>query len=322
MNLALPARIVLLLALASLPSRLVHAQATNAAPVDAAPAPEYHFTSSEWHPLLDDQLSQWDRWLGAPHKSITTGLPPGTPLSDDGHKGVPLGLNNDPLHVFTVDMVDGEPVVHVTGEVLGAITTRDSFSNYHLRVQIKWGEKKWEPKLTVARDSGLLYDCTGPNGKMWNAWKRCLEFQIQENDMGDLFCLEGTCARLPITKGPKRWHYDPTAPVQAVGAAAGAVTGDVAHLPGKFEKPNGQWNVLDLYNFGTRSVQVVNGHIVLATRGLAFVTGKDKVQTPLTGGQIQLQSEGAEVYFRRVEIKPITDIPAKIKSELGWWDSK
>jgi hypothetical protein len=32
---------------------------------------------------------------------------------------------------------------------------------------------------------------------------------------------------------------------------------------------------------------------------------------PLTAGKVLLQSEGAEVYFRDVEIQPITAVPAE-----------
>jgi hypothetical protein len=267
-----------------------------------------------WKTLLDPQLSAWEVWIGCPHQTVA-GLPAGTPLSADGHAGTPLGLN-DPKHVFTATVENGEPVVHISGEILGGLTTRESFSNYHLRLQFKWGEKKWEPKLTVARDSGLLYHCTGPHGAFWNAWKRCLEFQVQEHDMGDLFCLAGTGATLPVSRPVKRWTYDPAAAWQRAGGP-GAVTGDVAHLPGDFEKPNGEWNVIELYTHGTSAVHVINGHVVLALRDAVTFEGPEKTPTPLSAGQIQLQSEGAEAFVRRVEIAPLADFPPEIRQAAG-----
>jgi hypothetical protein len=100
----------------------------------------------------------------------------------------------------------------VTGEIWGALTTRESFSNYHLRLDVKWGEKKWEPRLAQPRNSGLLYHCTGPHGAFWNTWKRSLEFEVQEADMGDLYPLGGTRGEVVFVKPPsKTWIFDPGA---------------------------------------------------------------------------------------------------------------
>ena len=59
-------------------------------------------TAPKWTPLLDEKLSSWEIWMGVPHQTVT-GLPEGTPTSPDGHQGTPLGLGNDPKHVFSVD---------------------------------------------------------------------------------------------------------------------------------------------------------------------------------------------------------------------------
>ena len=68
----------------------------------------------------------------------------------------PIGFNRDPLHVFAVETVDGEPAIHVSGAGFGVMTTDASFGNFHLRMQVKWGEKKWGYKRTghAALDAG------------------------------------------------------------------------------------------------------------------------------------------------------------------------
>ena len=129
-----------------------------------------------------------------------------------------MGLGNDPKHVFTVDMQSGEPVLHVTGEIWGGLTTRESFSNYHLQVDIKWGERKWEPRLNLPRNSGVLYHCTGPHGAFWNTWKRCLEFEIVEHEMADLYPLGGTRADVQVKKVGNLWVYDPAGEIKTFGA--------------------------------------------------------------------------------------------------------
>jgi hypothetical protein len=78
--------------------------------------------STNWIPLLDADLTHWELWMGVPHH-IVTGLPPGTPVSPDRHQGKPLGLNNDPKHVFSVRMEGGEPVLCISGEIFGGLTT-------------------------------------------------------------------------------------------------------------------------------------------------------------------------------------------------------
>jgi type 1 glutamine amidotransferase len=265
-------------------------------------------------PLLNEKLTAWEIWMGVPHQTVT-GLPPGTPTSPDGHAGTPLGLNNDPLHVYSVDMTSGEPVLHITGQIFGGLTTLESFSNYHFRTEFKWGERKWEPKLKVVRDNGILFDCTGPHGAMWNVWKSSFEFQVEEKNMGDLYIISGTSATVPVIDGPKNWHYDPAGPMMQIGGP-GSVTGKVAHLAGDFEKPNGEWNVLELYTLGQSAVYVVNGHVVQVLRQTQSSTPEHKL-APVKAGQIQIQSEGAECYYRRMEIEPITELPAEIKQTAG-----
>ena len=144
--------------------------------------------ADKWTPLFDDKLSQWDSWIGVPLDSVK-GLPPGTPTSHDGKAGTPLGLNNDPTHIFTVKLVDGEPVLHITGEIYGCIITKNSYRNYHFRAQFRWLGKKLAPRLDAPRDTGVLYHSTGTNGAMWNCWKRSIEFQVCEGEIGKLYGL-------------------------------------------------------------------------------------------------------------------------------------
>ena len=268
--------------------------------------------NSQWKPLFDQKLSSWEVWIGVPHVGVT-GLPAGTPMSPDGHKGTPLGLNNDPKHVFSMITEGGEPVLHISGEIFGGLTTRSSFSNYHLRTQFKWGQLKWEPHLHDRRDNGILYHCTGPHGAFWNAWKRCVEFQVQEEDMGDLFLLSGTRADVPVTLVDKRSFYDPAGELKPFGE--GAPSGSPSHLKGNFEKPNGEWNTLEIYTLGRNAVHVVNGKIVMVLHNTANVI--DHTEIPLDGGQLQIQCEGAEAYYRRMEIQPITAFPEEIKKAAG-----
>ncbi len=252
-----------------------------------------------WRDLLDPTLSQWEIFMGAPHTSVT-GLPPGTPQFDKVTTGTPLGLGRDPQRVFRVTTIEGVPTLHISGEIYAGLTTRESFSNYHFSAEVKWGERKWEPRLRDKRDSGLLYHCTGPHGAFWNVWKRCVEFQVQEGDFGDLILLAGTGAdsRHRLEEGNPTPIWDPAQPLAAKGRVRRRVDA---------ESPPDAWTTIEVYTVGQRAIHVVNGRVVLAVENTRLRDG-----TPLTAGQLQLQSEAAEVFYRRLRIRPLDAMPAAL----------
>jgi hypothetical protein len=273
-----------------------------------------------WRPLLDQKLTSWELWMGVPHETVV-GLPEGTPTSPTAHDGTPLGLNNDPKHVYNLRMDSGEPVLYITGEIFGGLTTLENYSNYHLRAQIKWGNKKWAPNLNIGFDNGILYHCTGPHGAFWKVWKRSLEFQIAEKGMGDFYALAGSCAEVRVVHPARSWVFDPVAgePKKFTEAKAPwATNGNRAgHLLGDFESPVGEWTTIELYTLGRTSVHVVNGHVDNVLQNASTIEGPEFTEVPLSSGQLQIQSEGAETYWRRVEIEPITEFPAEIKKAAG-----
>jgi hypothetical protein len=73
------------------------------------------------------------------------------------------------------------------------------------------------------------------------------------------------------------------------------------------EKPHGEWNTLELYCRGQSSVHVVNGTPNMAVSGARRVA--DGREVPLTKGRIQFQSEAAEVFYRRLEIRRLDRMP-------------
>lgn len=257
--------------------------------------------------LLDADLSHWNIWMGVPHKTVEL---PGQSANtnEDGKAKSPLGLNNDPLKVFSMITEEEQAVLKVTGQIYAGLTTKEEFENYHLTLQFKWGEQKWEPRLEKQRDSGLLLHCVGPHGAFWNAWKRCLECQIQEKDVGDFYALAGTAADIPsiIPKDGKKPVYQPGAPLRTVSTSA-------QHGTSK-EMPRGEWNTVEIYTLEDQMVHVVNGQINMVLFNTRQKTAHG--EAPLTKGQIQIQSEGAEIYYRKMKLTPITEFPAKIKAAI------
>jgi Domain of Unknown Function (DUF1080) len=258
-------------------------------------------TEEKWIELLDSNLSKWELWMGVPHTTVKD-LPTGTHQADDIRAaGTPLGLKNDPKNVFSMIEEDGKPVLKITGEIYGGLTSLDEYENYQLSFEVKFGEKKWEPRLMRPRDSGLLYHCSGPHGAFWNVWMRCLEYQVQEENVGDLYLLAGTKIDLPsslkTTIAPETLSHiwDPKQPF---------LPGQPTERSVNYENPHGEWTQCDIFVLKDKAIHVVNGHVVLA-----LDKARLKNETPLTKGKIQIQSEGAEVYYRNVKICPITEFP-------------
>ncbi len=258
---------------------------------------------TEWTPLLDQNLSHWEIWIGVPNPSVTV---PGYTPAADPKQSQPLGLKNDPLHVYSVRMIDGEPVLHITGQIYGGLTSLKEYGNFHLRVQQRWGTAKYAPKLDKPRDNGLLYRCIGPHGAFNHVWKHSIECQVQENDIGDFFSLgvkaEVACKPDPDHQGPKPlYRYTPGEPLRLFG-------GRCARGADYHELPNGEWNTIEIMAVGDRSIHILNGHVVnVLQNAQSKETG---TLQPVVSGQIQIQSEGAECEYRRVEIQPLEKFPA------------
>ncbi|MPR35727.1 3-keto-disaccharide hydrolase [Salmonirosea aquatica] len=249
----------------------------------------------EWTSLFNGKnLKGWETYLDAPY------------TQDKSAKRVPIGLNKDPNRVFSVVKVDGEPALRISGETFGGINTLADFENYHLRLEFKWGELQWPPKLGQPRDSGLLYYSGGAHGTPM-LWMESFEFQIQEGDTGDYWGVMNVATDIPARKNEKgKYVYSPGSPLLLFQDKT--PNGRSCLKYPDAEKPTGQWNVVDLYCVGDTCVHVINGTVnmvLLNTRHL--VNGK---MEPLTQGKIQIQSEGAEVYYRNIQVRSIGQLPA------------
>jgi Domain of Unknown Function (DUF1080) len=266
-------------------------------------APSLMRAVEPWMPLFNGRdFSGWETYLAAPPPETVV---PGLRRDGNGKYLDPIGKDTDPLKVFTVTTADGGPVIHISGAGFGVLMSRESFSNFELRLQVRWGERKWGYKINAARDSGLLYFAKGPAGVDHATWPSCLEFQIQEHDFGDLFTLGATTVSAPARQEGRLWIYDPSgAPTQFVSRRP--IGGRCARMADN-EKPHGEWNTLELVCVGDRSVHVVNGKVVMRLNGAKLQEGATLV--PLDSGRVCLQTEGAEVEFRDIEVRPIAAMP-------------
>jgi hypothetical protein len=188
------------------------------------------------------------------------------------------------IHVYS-DAVDGSDQVRAT------LTTVASYSKYRLSVDYRWGTKKFSPYVALARDAGILFHVTGDRRKVW---PDSTEFQIKENETGDIYALNSTCTSLAVGGG-----------LTFVDVAAGGVsklvngTGGNAphhHLVGMFELPD--WNTVELTVNQDTAVYVVNGRMVNKVFNIKDTSGRAVITGPIV-----LQAEHAEVFYRNVRLQ-------------------
>ncbi len=209
----------------------------------------------------------------------------------------------DPGGVFSVK--DG--VIRISGDEFGGLTTRGEFRDYHLIAEWKWGERTSGSRKSKARDSGILLHCVGSDGAADGNWMASQECQIIEGGCGDFIMVGGGSEKPSLTCqtriGPDGEHY-----FEKGGKPVTRNSGrynwwgrdprweDVLGFRGArdVEKPAGQWNRMEVICDGASITNIVNGYVV--NEGSA---------SSLTKGKIIFQSEGAEILFRKIEIRPL-----------------
>lgn len=227
--------------------------------------------------------------------------------------------DRDPDQVFSVvDQVDGAPAIRVSGQHWGGLITNGEFTNYRLIVEFRWGLLSWGDRKDKARDSGILFHAHGPEGNhskdFDGPWMRSVEFQIIEGGTGDLILVngynqKGELLKVSLTATAKKDRdgenvFDPGGELTPFeGETRINWYGrdldweDKLGFRGKedVESPAGQWSRVEVVCDGDTITNIVNGRVV-----------NKAVRSSLTSGKIFLQSEGAEIFFRRVDLEPLT----------------
>jgi hypothetical protein len=214
------------------------------------------------------------------------------------------GKDTDPKKVFTVE--DG--LIRVSGEEWGCITTKKEFSNYKLVVEFKWGNQTFSPRVDNARDNGILIHSVGPDGAHDSTWMNSIECQIIEGGTGDLLVVGNETPEFSLTspvakeKQGDSYVFQPNGSLVTInGGRINWFNRDVNWKDvkgfrgsGDVEKPLGEWNRIECIADGDKISVMLNGVLVNQAQDVKPNKGK-----------IQIQSEGAEIFFRRVELTPL-----------------
>lgn len=223
----------------------------------------------------------------------------------------------DPERVFTVvDQIDGAPAIRISGKVWGGLLTKQAYRDYRLIVEYRWGGVTWGERKTRARDSGVLLHAQGRlgnTGKDFNGpWLRSIEFQIIEGGVGDIIPVSGYSDDgeqiRPAVTVKSRKDRDGENVYDAKGEAKVFSSNRINWWgrsedwedrlgfrgPQDVESPGLEWTRLEAVVENGNLTYYVNGKLVNEASGSSFTEGK-----------IMIQSEGAEIYFRRVDLEPL-----------------
>ncbi|MEN8798288.1 MAG: DUF1080 domain-containing protein [Flavobacteriaceae bacterium] len=260
--------------------------------------------NSDWIPLWNDtDLSGWHSYLGTPYVMETDSL---------GNTIEPFGIDNDPLEVVKIVSLDDGNAIRISGVAWGMVYTEESYNDYHLKLKVKWGNDMHPPREKGPRDSGLLYHGFGEPGSVY-AWSDSQELQIQQGDMGDYWPVGDVVIDVPSKpKDEKFYIYSENAPLRSYHFAEILDTNTQDSLAKRrvfkafdAENPHGEWNDVELICIGDSSIHIVNNKVVMRL----YNSRKMSNDKPLVSGKIMLQSEGAEVYYKDIYLKPISTIP-------------
>ena len=204
------------------------------------------------------------------------------------------GRNNDPQGVFKVE----NGMLHILDvpnrgqrQEFGYLATNRIYGDYQLRFQYRWGSKKFIPRVNARRDSGVMYHLQGSD----RVWPRSVEFQVQEGDTGDFWLIGGTTLTTTVasSRADVKQYREGGEPYTT---RAGSF---VRVVKNRTRDSRSGWNTVELIVQGDAAVHIVNGEVV--NRGENLRSGG----RPLTEGRIAFQAEGAEVYYRNIELKPL-----------------
>jgi Domain of Unknown Function (DUF1080) len=213
----------------------------------------------------------------------------------------------DPRKVFSVK--DG--ILHVSGDGFGYVATVKEYRDYHLTLEYKWGKKTDGGKYV--RNSGVLLHAIGPDGGAGKGtWMSCIECQLAQGCVGDLIVIRGKDKDgkdVPVSLKAETTLGSDKRPRWKAGGEAMTFTNrqlwwhkheagfkELLDTRGKddLESALGDWTKIECICKASTIEIRVNGTTVNKAFDVFPAAGK-----------ILLQSEGFEIYFRNVELKPL-----------------
>lgn len=159
-----------------------------------------------------------------------------------------------------------EGVLICKGKPSGYLITDKDYENYVLTLEWRWEGK--------GGNSGVLLHMTGPD----KIWPKSAEAQLYADHAGDFWLIDGFKLAVDAAR------QDPKTPRHYFRLKTDRPV----------EKPVGEWNKYEITCKGDTITLKVNDQLV--NEGKNAETAK---------GKIVLQSEGTEIHFRNIRLRPI-----------------
>lgn len=258
---------------------------------DSAEPPVPAETQS-WTVLFDGQsLTGWVAHLG--QRGNETSLP----LEDI------FSVHDGSIHVY-------RDAPNRTKQFSANLRTTATFSRFHLQVEYRWRDHRFQPRHAAVRDAGILFHLHTDIGAVWPP---SVEMQLGGGEpgapyvTGDIWIIGNTRARARAVPDGTAFYHDPTGPVLELGGSHPANEG----LPGASytsvaaTKPHGEWNLAEVIVDGAdHATYYLNGKRVNEVRDMRYRDETGQWQ-PLDSGHISLQAEWAELEYRMVRIREL-----------------
>ncbi len=201
--------------------------------------------------------------------------------------------------------------IHISGEGMGYLATVESYQNYHLSIDYKWGQRTDGSKFV--RNSGILLHATGPAGNARGVWMASIEVQLAQGCEGDLIVIRG------------KDEQDAIIPVRMTSDTVTAEDGRTRWKPGGTPTPySGKQFWWSRHEVGFRELLDTRGqHDVASPLGewtnVECICDRDRITVKINGqtvnecynvfpaaGRILLENEKNEIYFRNFELRPLS----------------
>ena len=204
---------------------------------------------------------------------------------------------NGVVHVFK-DFPDGFELDTGNSYTHGMMWLEGTYSRFVFRFEYKWGEKRLNNFGMFQYDAGCYYHVY--NDKIWPFG---IEYQVRynhltgENHTGDFWASSTSF----------QWYADNDGKFRIPGEGGRLQSrkkGEHRAKPGvSFNALNDEWNICEVIVMSDHyAIHKLNGEIVNLATGLSVKEGK-----------IGLQSETAEIFYRKIEIKEFgEDIPIEV----------
>ena len=207
-------------------------------------------------------------------------------------------------------MTDG--MLHLGGRGMGYLATNQSYQNYHLSVEYKWGDRTDGSKYV--RNSGILLHAVGPPGNARGIWMASIECQLAQGCEGDIICIQGKDTSggplaVSVTSDTHRGTDDRLRWLPG-GDRTIFLTQQLwwSHHQVGFEErldtrgdrdvasPLGQWTKVECICRGSRITIKINNVVV-----------NECYNVHPSGGRILFENEKNEIFFRNMLIRPLEE---------------